>query len=444
MWERVASRAALQERLGQPGPLLVGGAHDGLSAILVREAGFDAVWASGFEISASHGVPDANILSVSDNLRAAAQMVEAAGIPVIADCDNGYGNAINVIHMARAYEREGIAAICIEDNVFPKRCSFYAGVRRELADPDEHAGKIKACLDVRSSEDFLVIARTEALIADWGLDEALKRGNTYADAGADMILVHSKSSEPSSVLEFARRWDRDVPLVCVPTIYNATPLATLGEAGYRVVIFANQGLRSAIKAMRLALGRIVEHGRASSVEDLVVPLGDVYELIGVPQMKQDEQSYLPAGGVVARAVVLAAGKSPELGELTEDRPKAMLDVRGKSLLGRQVETLNAAGIKDISVVVGWKKEAIDLPNLRLYEAPEDSGEVASLMAATSELDGPTLVVYGDILFDRDIVAQLLQAKGDVILAVDRSGAGQRKGLDLVPLRCVGGNQGLGY
>ena len=250
---RMSGPRRLRARLAQPEPVLVAGAHDGLSAILVREAGFDAVWASGFEISASHGVPDANIVSVSDNVQAAARMVEASGIPVIADCDTGYGNAINVIHTVRAYEREGIAALCIEDNVFPKRCSFYVGVRRELADPEEHARKITACLDTRLDDDFAIIARTEALIAGWGMDEALRRARRYADAGADFILVHSKAPEPHEVLEFARRWDRDTPLVCVPTTYKSTSAPTLATAGYRIIIYANQGLRAAIKAARTAL-----------------------------------------------------------------------------------------------------------------------------------------------------------------------------------------------
>jgi len=110
---------SLKERLSRPGPLLVGGAHDALSAKLVQEAGFDAIWASGFEISASHGVPDANILTMTDNLLAAGRMARVVGIPIIADCDNGYGNAINVIHTVREYEREGIAAICIETTSSP-------------------------------------------------------------------------------------------------------------------------------------------------------------------------------------------------------------------------------------------------------------------------------------------------------------------------------------
>jgi phosphoenolpyruvate phosphomutase len=424
--------ARLRKRLGEPGPILVAGAHDGLSAQLVREAGFDAVWASGFEISAAHGVPDANILTMSENLAAAALMVPS-GLPVIADCDNGYGNAINVIHMVRAYEAEGVAAVCIEDNVFPKRCSFYAGVARELAAIEEHAGKIKACLDTRRSRDFLVVARTEALIAGWGMEEALKRGRAYADAGADLVLIHSKSKKPDEVLEFARRWDRQAPLVCVPTIYKGITAGELAKAGFKVVIFANHGLRSSIKAMRAAFAALKKEQRCAAVDDLVVPLEDVYDLIGVSRMKEEETAYLPAGGAAVGAVVLAAGASPDLGDLTADRPKAMLDIKGKPLLQRQVEALNEAGVKDISVVVGWKKEAVDLPNLKVYDASGSTGEMASLLKAAAELKRRTLVLYGDILFDGELVKRLLQTEGDVVLVVDRAGA-ERPGRDLVHTR----------
>jgi phosphoenolpyruvate phosphomutase len=421
----------LRERLARPGPLLVGGAHDALSAKLVEEAGFDAVWASGFEISASHGVPDANILTMSDNLLAATRMARTVKIPIIADCDNGYGNAINVIYTVQEYERAGIAGICIEDNVFPKRCSFYAGVKRELAEVDEHVGKIKACVATRESKDFAVIARTEALIAGWGMEEALTRGRAYADAGADMVLIHSKSESPEEVMEFARQWDRKAPLVCVPTIYRATTADELAKVGFKVVIYANHGLRSAIRAMREAFGRLIKERRCAAVDDLVVPLEDVYDLIGVSQMKKDEKSFLPAGGRPVNAVILAAGASPELGDLTADKPKAMLDVKGKPILAHQVEALNGVAIKDIAVVVGWKKEAVNLPNLRTYVADPSHGELDSLVQAGQELQRRTLVLYGDILFDRSLVERLLQAEGDVVLVVDRAKAPERKNRDLV-------------
>jgi len=292
----MSQHPTLKELLDSGATVRTAGAHDGLSSILAREAGFDAIWASGFEISAAHGVPDANIVTMTENVTAASLMVECSGIPVIADCDTGYGNAINVIHTVRSYEKAGVAAICIEDNVFPKRCSFYTGVRRDLVDPEEHAGKIRACLDTRDSSDFQIIARTEALIAGWGMDEALKRGRLYADAGADMVLVHSKSKDPDEVLEFAAQWDRETPLVCVPTTYATTPYQTLAEAGYRVVIFANHGLRASIKAMQQVFARIHTEGHASAADDMIVTLPEVYELIGVPEMKQQESLYMPPGG----------------------------------------------------------------------------------------------------------------------------------------------------
>ena len=425
------SGTTLRERLGRPGPILIAGAHTGLSAKLVEEAGFDGVWASGFEISASHGVPDANILTMREQLESAAEMVRAVDIPIVADCDNGFGNAINVIHTVREYEREGIQAICIEDNVFPKRCSFYAGVRRELADPEEHAGKVKACLDTRKSDDFLIIARTEALIAGWGMEEALRRGRAYADAGADMVLIHSKSPTAEQVLEFAAQWDRETPLVAVPTIYKEATAAELGEAGFRMVIYANHGLRSSIKAMREAFTRLAAEQKCAAVDDLVVPLTDVYGLIGVDAMKQEERDYLPAGGKTVRAVVLAAGQSPELGELTEDRPKAMLDIKGKSILARQVEALNQVSVRDIAAVVGWKREAVDLPNLKTYVAEASSGEVDSLFKAADELTGHVVVTYGDILYDSALLERLLQTEGDLVLVVDRAEVPDRPKRDLV-------------
>ena len=425
------SGTTLRERLARPGPVLIAGAHTGLSAKLVEEAGFHGVWASGFEISASHGVPDANILTMREQLDSASEMARAVSIPLIADCDNGFGNAINVIRTVREYEREGIAAICIEDNVFPKRCSFYPGVRRELADADEHAGKVKACLDTRRSDDFLIIARTEALIAGWGMEEALIRGRAYADAGADMVLIHSKSPSAAEVLGFAHQWDRETPLVCVPTIYKEATATELAAAGFRLIIYANHGLRSSIQAMREAFARLMREQKCAAVDDLVVPLTDVYGLIGVDEMKREEKCYLPAGGKKARAVILAAGASPELGDLTSDRPKAMLDIKGKPLLARQVDALNAVAIRDIAAVVGWKREAVDLPNLKIYVADETSGELASLMVAADELVGHTVVLYGDILFDRGILERLLQAEGDVVLVVDRAQAPDRSKRDLV-------------
>src|SRR5438270_9485750 len=180
------AKKSVARLLKEKSQLLAVGAHDGLSGRLGERAGFDAIWASGFQISASHGVPDANILDMTAQLAASAQIAEAVSVPVIADCDNGYGNAVNAAHTARKFAGAGIAGICIEDNIFPKRCSFYDGTRRELVSGDEHALKVKACKESTHGELF-VIARTEALIAGYSMEETLERAQAYADSGAAAV-----------------------------------------------------------------------------------------------------------------------------------------------------------------------------------------------------------------------------------------------------------------
>ena len=409
--------------MARPGPIVIIGAHNGLSGKIGEEAGFDGLWASGFEISASYAMPDANILTMAENLHAARMMNDVTQVPVIADCDNGYGNAINVIRAVEEYERAGIAAICIEDNVFPKRCSFYAGVKRELSGIEEHAGKIRAAKATQKDKDFVVIARTEALIAGWGMEEALRRGRAYADAGADMVLIHSKSKSPDEVLSFAKQWDRPgTPLVCVPTIYKSTKVETLHAAGFKLIIFANHAVRSSIKAMTDTLQTLKREMFTGSVEDRVVPLERVYHLIGVDKMKEEEGAFMPSESPGVTAVILAAGASQGLLPLTEELPKPMLDIKGKTILERQIEVLNACGVKDVAVVRGYKKEAIKLPNVRYYDNDEfaTTNEAVSLFRAAKELSGPFVFLYGDILFERGHLEKLLKSPADISLLVDRA------------------------
>jgi phosphoenolpyruvate phosphomutase len=330
---------------------------------------------------------------------------------------------VNVIRCVEEYEAAGIAGICMEDNIFPKRCSFYAGVKRELADIEEHALKVKAARSAQKDRDFVVIARTEALIAGWGMEEALRRGRAYADAGADMVLIHSKSKDPDEVLSFARAWDRpSTPLVCVPTIYGTTTVSTLHEAGFKLIIFANHAIRSSIKAMTETLQTLKREMYTGSVDDKVVPLERVYQLVGVDRMKQEESSFLPSGSPGVTAVVLAAGQSQGLLPLTEELPKPMLDIKGKSILERQVDVLNACGVKDVAVVRGYKKEAIKLPNARFYDNDEyaTTSETFSLFRAGKELRGPFVFLYGDILFERGHLERLLKSPADISILVDRS------------------------
>jgi phosphoenolpyruvate phosphomutase len=402
--------------------VLAAGAHDALSAKLAAEAGFGAIWASGFGISAVQAVPDANILTLTETLDAVRRIVAAVEIPVIADCDNGYGNAINVMRTAGEFERAGAAGICIEDNEFPKRCSFYAGVRRDLVSVEEHARKVQAAAAARRDPAFIVIARTEALIVGLGLEEALRRARAYADAGADAVLVHSKSRNFDELREFAAAWDRPVPLVAVPTTYPEVTAAELSAAGFRMAIFANQSLRAAIVGMRDALRDIRRTGHAASVEQRIASLEEVYALVGVPELKANEQRFLFAGDEAPRAVILAAGFEPELLPLTADRPKAMLEVNGRSILARQVETLRRCGVRDVVVVRGYRKERVVVDGARFVDNDRfaETGEVHSLFGAEPELDGPFVLLYGDIVFDPAILVRLLQTRADVAVVVDRA------------------------
>jgi phosphoenolpyruvate phosphomutase len=285
----------LHRLLERKGQLLTIGAHNGLSGRLGEQAGFDAVWGSGFEIAASHGLPDANVLDMSDHLAACAQINEAVSIPVIADCDNGFGNAVNAARTASKFARAGIAGICVEDNIFPKRCSFYGGVQRSLVSAEEHALKVRACKDATHGGLF-VIARTEALIAGHDMEDALERAESYADAGADAVLIHSKEKSPGQVVEFARLWNRPTPLVAVPTTYDAVSAQELKKLGFGIVIYANQGLRLAIRAIQEQLPLMRAAGRASVLRDRMVPLQTVFDLVGVGALKEAERKYLPSAG----------------------------------------------------------------------------------------------------------------------------------------------------
>lgn len=201
----------------------------------------------------------------------------ACGLPVIADCDTGFGNALNVAHMVAEYEAAGIAAVCIEDKVFPKLNSF-AGQGQNLVDTAEFAHKIKVARQAARSEDFTVIARTEAFIAGFGVDVALERAGAYADAGAHAVLVHSKADTPEQVLAFLACWDRTVPVVVVPTTYSSWHADDAHRAGVSMVIYANHGIRAKVTAMREVLSVIAKHGSSEGIEPAIASMRDIFDL----------------------------------------------------------------------------------------------------------------------------------------------------------------------
>jgi phosphoenolpyruvate phosphomutase len=283
----------LRKRMAEK-DLLVGlGARDALEAKLVDQAGFDFVWSSGFAISASYGVPDASLVSMTQLLEAARAMREEIGIPIVADCDTGFGNANNVIYAVKKFEEAGMAAVCMEDKKFPKDTSLLPGGRQDLTSVEEFCGKIQAAAETRRNKDLVVIARTEALIAGWGHEEALKRAHHYQEAGADCILIHSKSKTPDEIVEFIQRWDGKAPLVIVPTNYPTLTEKEIVKLGkVKLVIYANQLLRAAVLAQERLLAEIKSAHGIHTSDSMMVPVSRIFDLQGVPRMKEDEKKYL--------------------------------------------------------------------------------------------------------------------------------------------------------
>lgn len=274
--------------------LVVGvGARDALDAKLIENAGFDFVWSSSLGVSASYAMPDASLISMKQYIEAARSMAEVIDIPIIIDADTGYGNANNVMYAVKQFEAAGLAAMSMEDKKFPKDNSLLAGGRQELARIEEFCGKIKAAKDTQKSEDFIVIARVEALIAGWGQQEAVKRAIAYVDAGADSILIHSKSKTPDEVVEFVKAWDRSAPITLVPTMYPDLTEEKIKELGkVKIVIYANHTFRAAVKAAEEILQEIKRAKGIHTINDMMVPVARLFELQGVPQMKENEKKYL--------------------------------------------------------------------------------------------------------------------------------------------------------
>ncbi len=394
-------------------------AHDGISAKIVEEAGFDGIWASGLAMSAALGVRDSNEASWTQVLEVLEFMSDATSIPILVDGDTGWGNFNNMRRAVAKLCQRGIAGICIEDKLFPKTNSFL-GEGQPLADIDEFCGKIKAGKDSQTDPDFSIVARIEALISGWGLDEAIRRAEAYHQAGADAVLIHSKKSDADEILAFARDWDRRCPVVIVPTKYFKTPTEAFREAGISVAIWANHNLRASIAAMRDVSRKIYREQSLAGIEPEIVAVAEVFELAGNAELAEAEARYLPTPEVAPRAIVLGASRGAALGELTELRPKCMIEVRGQPLLRRLTNTLKESGVREITVVRGYRKEMINLPSIETVDNDlyASTGEVASLACAEQRIEGECVLAYGDILFRQHYLDRLLQAEGDLILAVD--------------------------
>ena len=266
------------------------GAYDAMSAKLVELSGFDAVWAGSFAISAINNVPDASILTMTEFFTAASNMANACEIPVIADCDTGYGDATNVRYMVKKYENAGIAGICIEDKTFPKQNSLLEDGNNQLLSEKDFAAKILAATEAKQNKVFTIIARIEALISGMGIEQALQRAYAYEKAGADLILIHSKKITPEEIFEFSDSWKGSTPLVVIPTTYYSVNVDELIEHKIKMVIYANQTLRAAHLALSKLLKQMKNANNMSQLQNQMSSMDDIFKLQEMHDVKSQEKN----------------------------------------------------------------------------------------------------------------------------------------------------------
>ncbi len=411
--------------------------HNGISAVVGNnnyikspsgeKIGFDALWVSSLTETAAKGFPDAEITGFDSRLITINEVAEVSNKPIIVDGDTG-GDFNHFEYMVKRLERVGVSAVIIEDKKFPKRNSLSGEARQDLEDPRGFADKIRRGKKVTLSKDFMIIARIESLIAGTGQEDAIKRAEHYLKADADGIMIHSKSKSPEDILIFARNYEKlckklgfRKPLVCVPTTYNTINNEELHKNGFDIIIYANHLLRASYKAMCDVADTILTNQRSFEADAFCAPVRKIFDVVGFSELrKKDEEEF---GKYRLNAIIPAAGVQPNL----PDKPVCMLEIDGKPILQRQVETLRNLNINNISVIRGYKKEAINLPDLKYYDIEIDLNKQTrhvglphSLIAAEESMNKGFIMIFSDIVFDERVIKKLLETEGDIVIVGDNS------------------------
>lgn len=432
-------RGKLRACLGEKRILRVMEAHNGLSGLIANniqvegETGdkkimreFDAIWESSLTDSASKGHPDIEVISFDSRLHTINEILAVTQKPMIVDGDTG-GDANCFEYTVTKLERAGVSAVIIEDKVFPKRNSLEAGTQQTLQEPEVFAQKISRGKKIQATSNFMIIARLESLIAGQGLDDALHRARIYLQAGADGIMIHSKSKSPDEILQFAKSYqlilkelNLDKPLVCVPTTYNNITEEELSAAGFNIVIYANHLLRSAYKSMEEVARTILLNQRSFEADPLCAPVREIFKTVGFLDVKEKDQLEETSKNIPV--IIPAAGEDANLKHILGDKPKAMLEIGGKTILDRQVQILSTARLNDITVVKGYAGNKMFSENVSFMEnANYQKGSMLhSLMVAREKMQNGFIMIYSDILLEAPIVSKLVEQKEDIVLVVDNS------------------------
>ncbi|MDM9558476.1 isocitrate lyase/PEP mutase family protein [Bordetella petrii] len=285
-----STKQILREKVARRNGLIVAGAFNAMSAKVVADQGFEAVYLTGAGLTNMHyGAPDLGIIGLRDVADAAMRIREAVeDLPLIVDIDTGFGNAVNAWHTVRALERAGADAVQIEDQVFPKRCGHFAG--KAVAPLSEMLDKIRAATDARKDPDFQIIARTDARAVE-GFEGAIERARKFAEAGADILFVEAMTS-----LEEIRKIPALLkePLLINIVVGGKTPTLTareLGDMGYSLVLYANAALQGAVLGMQQALSALKRDGKLDEDPALLAPFNERQRLVDKPLYDELEQRY---------------------------------------------------------------------------------------------------------------------------------------------------------
>ena len=300
-WERLR---ALRECLDRKGFARILEAHSGLSGIVAERASvqkdgeviaYDGIWESSLTDSATKGLPDASIVGYDSRVHTIDEILNVTTKPIIVDGDTGCEPAM-FEYLVKRLERLGVSAVIIEDKVYPKRNSLDPSANQDLEAPAVFADKIKAGKEVTVTDEFMIIARLESLIAGKGVEDALERAEQYILAGVDGIMIHSSKQEPAEILSFAeayrslcQRLRRRPELVCVPTTYNTVTEAELISSGFTIIIHANHLLRAAYKAMIEAARTILMSGRSLEADPLCAPVKEIFSMVGYDRIIRKDQ-----------------------------------------------------------------------------------------------------------------------------------------------------------
>ena len=396
-------------------------AHSGLSGLVTEKLDFDFIWESSLTDSASKGLPDASIVGNESRIHTIDEILNVTTKPMIVDGDTG-GDEDNFRFLIKRLENQGVSAVIIEDKIFPKRNSFGGTVGAGMEDPIIFSKKLEVGMKTKSTENFLIIARLESLIAGLGMNETMMRAEKYINAGVDGIMIHSKLKEPSEVLEFIPKFEelcnklgRRPYLIAVPTTYNVISDDELINLGVDIIIHANHLLRASYKSMIDTATLISKSRRSYEADPAITSVKEIFSAVGYDKIiERDKEKSPDISGFIASA-----------GDYKINNTQRSLNkILGKPLISHQIETFKKAGIEKIKITVNNQNDFDTFldKDINLVETKDikQNQMLDSIMAGLEGIKGPVILTYGDILFNEKIISELIAGENDIVIAADSS------------------------